>query len=74
LLAAPHVLSQDLPEDDIALLLCNSYEIKGRIFKMSPSYNLKRILHDLGDGQCGITEHAEGKSDNFARGHHNHLP
>lgn len=32
---------------------------------MSPSYNLKRILHDLGDGQCGITEHPEGKSDNF---------
>lgn len=27
LLTAPHVLSQDLPEDDIALLLYNSYDI-----------------------------------------------
>ena len=32
LLAAPHVLSQDLPQDDIALLLYNSYNIQNDPF------------------------------------------
>jgi hypothetical protein len=32
LLAAPHVLSQDLPQDDIALLLSNSYDIQNDPF------------------------------------------